>query len=173
VLASLYNIPYEEMHLVYDLAHNVAKMEEYMVEGKKMPVCVHRKGATRAFGPGSKEIPPAYAATGQPVIIPGSMGTASYLLRGTHLAMERTFGSTCHGAGRVMSRSKAKHNIPGHQVKLNLERDGIVIRAPNDAAIADEAPEVYKPSGEVVRVVHEVGISRLVARLEPLGVIKG
>lgn len=173
VLASLYDICYEDMHLVYDVAHNVAKMEEHMVDGKKMSLCVHRKGATRAFGPGSPELPPMYARTGQPVIIPGSMGTASYLLRGTNTAMERTFGSTCHGAGRVMSRSKAKKQITGLEVKKNLEKEGIVIRAPNDAAIADEAPEVYKPSGEVVRIVHEVGISRLVARLEPLGVIKG
>jgi tRNA-splicing ligase RtcB len=173
VLVSLYGLSYEDMHLVYDVAHNVAKMEEHNVDGKRISLCVHRKGATRAFGPGNPELPPAYASTGQPVIIPGSMGTPSYLLHGTRIAMERTFGSTCHGAGRVMSRSQAKKHITGQKVKSTLEREGIIIRAPNDAAIADEAPEVYKPSGEVVRIVHEVGISRLVARLEPLGVIKG
>ncbi|MDD1712853.1 MAG: RtcB family protein [Methanoregulaceae archaeon] len=173
VLASLYGIPYEAMHLVYDVAHNVAKMEEHIVDERRVLLCVHRKGATRAFGPGSPELPPAYASTGQPVIIPGSMGTPSYLLHGTGIAMDRTFGSTCHGAGRVMSRSQAKKHITGQKVKSDLEREGIIIRAPSDAAIADEAPEVYKPSGEVVRVVHEIGISRLVARLEPLGVIKG
>lgn len=173
VFQSLYGIPYEEMHLVYDVAHNVAKMEEHDVDGKRALLCVHRKGATRAFGPGNPELPPVYASAGQPVIIPGSMGTPSYLLHGTRVAMDRTFGSTCHGAGRVMSRSQAKKQITGQKVKSLLEREGIIIRAPNDAAIADEAPEVYKPSGEVVRIVHEMGISRLVARLEPLGVIKG
>jgi tRNA-splicing ligase RtcB (3'-phosphate/5'-hydroxy nucleic acid ligase) len=173
VLQSLYGTPYEDMHLVYDVAHNVAKMEEHDVDGKRALLCVHRKGATRAFGPENPELPPAYASAGQPVIIPGSMGTPSYLLHGTRIAMDRTFGSTCHGAGRVMSRSQAKKQITGQKVKSILEREGIIVRAPNDAAIADEAPEVYKPSGEVVRIVHEIGISRLVARLEPLGVIKG
>jgi tRNA-splicing ligase RtcB len=173
VLSAFYKIPYEEMHLIYDVAHNVAKMEEHMVDGKCIPLCVHRKGATRAFGPGTPGIPAEYADIGQPVIIPGSMGTPSYLLKGTPVAMQRTFGSTCHGAGRVMSRSQAKKHILGQRVRSTLEKEGIIVMAPHDASIADEAPEVYKPSGEVVRVVHEIGISRLVARLEPLGVIKG
>jgi tRNA-splicing ligase RtcB len=173
VLSSLYGIGEDEMSLIYDVAHNVAKFEEHRIDGTLKQLCVHRKGATRAFGPGSHDIPPEFADIGQPVIIPGSMGTSSYLLNGTSHAMERTFGSTCHGAGRVMSRSKAKKALSGQEVKKALENEGIIVRAPSAGAIVDEAPEVYKPSGEVVRVVHEVGISRLIARLEPMGVIKG
>ncbi|OPX68281.1 MAG: tRNA-splicing ligase RtcB [Methanoregulaceae archaeon PtaB.Bin009] len=173
VMEELYGVPYKEMRLVYDVAHNVAKIEEHVVGGTTMKVCVHRKGATRAFGPGAPDLPPAYAGVGQPVLIPGSMGTSSFLLHGTQGAMEKTFGSTCHGAGRVMSRTQAKKRLTGKEIRDALGQEGIIVRAPSDAAIADEAPEVYKPSMEVVRVVHEVGISRLVARLEPLGVIKG
>ncbi|MBP1929299.1 tRNA-splicing ligase RtcB [Methanolinea mesophila] len=173
VLTSLYGIAEDEMPLIYDVAHNVAKFEEHEVDGMRRKVCVHRKGATRAFGPGSHDIPPEFSDIGQPVIIPGSMGTPSYLLNGTLHAMERTFGSTCHGAGRVMSRSKAKKALSGQEVKEALENEGIIVRAPSVGAIVDEAPEVYKPSAEVVRVVHDVGISRLIARLEPMGVIKG
>ena len=172
-LAKLFGIEYESMPLVYDVAHNVAKIEEHSVEGKRMHVCVHRKGATRSFGPGSPDLPFDLAKFGQPVIIPGSMGTSSFLLRGTQTAMERTFGSTCHGAGRVMSRSQAKKRISGKEVAANLQNAGIYVRAPNDAAIADESPEVYKSSDAVVRVVHDVGLSQLVARLSPIGVIKG
>ncbi len=173
VFEKMYGIDYESMHLVYDVAHNVAKMEEHSYEGKRIAVCVHRKGATRAFGPGSPDLPSGYAKTGQPVIIPGSMGASSYLLRGTTTAMERTFGSTCHGAGRILSRSAAKKTINGAKVKTSLSREGIIVRAPNDSAIAEEAPGAYKPSAEVVRIVDALGISNLVARLEPLGVIKG
>ena len=173
VLGRMYKIAYEDMPLVYDVAHNVAKIEEHMVDGKKTSVCVHRKGATRAFGPGSPDIPPELTSIGQPVIIPGSMGASSYVLRGTATAMERTFGSTCHGAGRVMSRTQAKKQRTGKEVAASLAHRGIIVRAPNENAIADEAPEVYKSSDEVVGVVHDVGISRLVARLSPIGVIKG
>lgn len=173
VLEKTFSINYDGMPLIYDVAHNVAKFEEHVVDGKKINVCVHRKGATRSFGPHAPDIPAELAAVGQPVIIPGSMGTPSFVLRGTATAMEQTFGSTCHGAGRVMSRTQAKKKISGREVAAGLARQGIVVRAPNEAAIADEAPEVYKPSGEVVRVVHEVGLSLLVARLDPLGVIKG
>jgi len=173
VLEELYGVAYRDMHLIYDVAHNVAKMEEHLVGGTRMKVCVHRKGATRAFGPGAPDLPPAYSSVGQPVIIPGSMGSPSFLLHGTSGAMEKTFGSTCHGAGRVMSRTQAKKRLTGREIRDALGKEGIIVRAPSDAAIADEAPEVYKPSMEVVRVVHEVGISRLVARFEPLGVIKG
>ncbi len=134
---------------------------------------MHRKGATRAFGPGASDIPADLARIGQPVIIPGSMGTSSYVLKGTRTAMEKTFGSTCHGAGRIMSRSQAKKQLSGKEIAAGLLRMGIIVRAPNENAIADEAPEVYKSSDEVVNVVHEVGISRLVARLSPIGVIKG
>lgn len=173
VIGKMFHIDEEEMPLVYDVAHNVAKIEEHMVDRHKMTLCVHRKGATRAFGPGSPDLPPDFRTVGQPVIIPGSMGTSSFLLHGTAAAMELTFGSTCHGSGRVMSRSSAKKKITGQEVKAALAREGIIVRAHSDSAIADEAPEVYKPSEEVVRVVHEAGISRIVARLEPLGVIKG
>jgi tRNA-splicing ligase RtcB len=161
------------MRLIYDVAHNVAKFERHDVGGVSAEVCVHRKGATRAFGPGAPGIPHEYAAVGQPVIIPGSMGTSSYLLRGTTTAMQKTWGSTCHGAGRVLSRSKAKKEVRGRELREHLAQEGIVVRAHSDAALAEEAPEVYKPSREVVRVVHEAGLSNTVVRLEPLGVIKG
>ena len=173
VMEEMYGIPYSDMHLLYDVAHNVAKIEEHVVEGSRMKACVHRKGATRAFGPGAPDLPSRYGPTGQPVIIPGSMGSPSFVLQGTATAMEKTFGSTCHGAGRVMSRTQAKKRLTGKEVREALGKEGIIVRAPSDAAIADEAPGVYKPSADVVRVVHDVGISRLVARLVPLGVIKG
>jgi len=172
-ISRMFGIAYEDMPLVYDVAHNVAKFEDHMVDGRKTEVCVHRKGATRAFGPDTPDLPADLTAFGQPVIIPGSMGTSSYVLRGTAVAMERTFGSTCHGAGRVMSRSQAKKRLSGKEVAANLAKEGIIVRAPHENAIADESPEVYKPSDEVVGVVHDVGISRLVARLSPVGVIKG
>jgi tRNA-splicing ligase RtcB len=173
ILARTFRIDYEDMPLVYDVAHNVAKMENHVVDGKITKVCVHRKGATRAFGPGSADIPQELSAIGQPVIIPGSMGTSSFVLCGTKTAMEKTFGSTCHGAGRIMSRSQAKKRLSGKEVCEKLAKEGIIVRAPHENAIADEAPDVYKPSDEVVRVVHDAGISRLVARLSPIGVIKG
>jgi tRNA-splicing ligase RtcB len=173
VLSKMFAVDYEDMPLVYDVAHNVAKFEEHTVLGKRQNVCIHRKGATRAFGPEAPDLPPDLAAIGQPVIIPGSMGTSSYVLRGTRTAMNRTFGSTCHGSGRIMSRSQAKKKLSGKEIASDLLREGIIVRAPNENAIADEAPEVYKPSEEVVNIVHEVGISLLVARLSPIGVIKG
>jgi tRNA-splicing ligase RtcB len=169
----MFSIGYESMPLVYDVTHNVAKIEEHMVDGHRVTVCVHRKGATRSFGPGSHDLPVDLTTIGQPVIIPGSMGTSSYVLKGTATAMERTFGSTCHGSGRVMSRSQAKKRMTGKEVADHLLMQGIIVRAPNEAAIADEAPEVYKPSSEVVQVVHDAGLSALVARMSPLGVIKG
>jgi tRNA-splicing ligase RtcB len=173
VLSKMYRIEYDQMPLIYDVAHNVAKMEEHVLDGKRMNVCVHRKGATRAFGPGSRDLPSDLTSFGQPVIIPGSMGTSSFVLHGTQVAMDRTFGSTCHGAGRIMSRTQAKKNLSGREITANLLKEGIIVRSHSENAIADEAPDVYKPSDEVVNVVHEVGISRLVARLSPLGVIKG
>ncbi len=173
VFSGMFDIQYEEMNLVYDVAHNVAKLEEHVVDGRQMKLCVHRKGATRAFGPGCADLPGEYAPWGQPVIIPGSMGTSSYLLHGTKEAMVKTFGSTCHGSGRIMSRTKAKKALSGREVRESLAAEGIIIRAPHDSAIADEAPEVYKPSDEVVRIVDSAGISRMVARFVPLGVIKG
>lgn len=173
VLSRRYGIDQEEMHLVYDVAHNVAKLEEHIVDGKRIRVCVHRKGATRAFGPGRVEIPMAYRAAGQPVIIPGSMGSPSFVLKGTGGALEKTFGSTCHGSGRVMSRARAKKTFKGKDIRESLLKKGIFIRAPHDEAIVEEAPGVYKPSDEVVRVVHQAGLSLRVARLDPLAVIKG
>lgn len=168
-----FGISYDEMPLVYDVAHNVAKFEEHVVDGVRMKVCVHRKGATRAFGPGRKEIIKEFRDAGQPVIIPGSMGTPSYLLAGTELAIEKTFGSTCHGAGRVQSRSSAKKSQTGEEVAEALLSRGIIVRAPNAAAIAEEAPSVYKSSSEIVRTVHDAGISKIAVKLIPLGVIKG
>ena len=162
-----------KMDLLYDVAHNVAKFEEHDVDGKRVKLCVHRKGATRAFAPGRIEVPIAYRDVGQPVIIPGSMGSASYVLAGTQKAMELTFGSTCHGAGRVMSRSQALKDIRGNEVKRELMARGIVVKAPKDAAIAEEAPEVYKDIDDVIEVVHSLGISKKVARLVPIAVAKG
>lgn len=173
VFTELYGIDYEEMKLIYDVAHNVAKFEEHLVDEKRVELCVHRKGATRAFGPDRPEVPLEFRATGQPVIIPGSMGTSSYLLKGTQTAMEKSFGSTCHGAGRVLSRTRAKKQFKGATLKKELSEKHIIIRAASNAVIAEEAPGAYKPSDEVVRVVDEAGLSRVVARLEPLGVIKG
>ncbi|HJJ29923.1 MAG TPA: RtcB family protein, partial [Methanocorpusculum sp.] len=168
-----FQISYEEMPLVYDVAHNVAKWEEHDVEGVRQKVCVHRKGATRAFGPGRSELPHEFRDCGQPVLIPGSMGTPSYLLAGTQGAMDKTFGSTCHGSGRVKSRSSAKRSQTGEEVVHALLQQGIIVRAPNHGVIAEEAPDVYKSSSEVVQTVHDAGISRIVARMRPLGVIKG
>ncbi|HTY90973.1 MAG TPA: RtcB family protein [Methanocella sp.] len=162
-----------KMDLVYDVAHNVAKFEEHEVDGVKKRLCVHRKGATRAFAPGRSEVPVAYRDVGQPVIIPGSMGSASYVLAGTQRGMELTFGSTCHGAGRVMSRNEALRDIRGNEVKRQLLERGIVVKAPKDSAIAEEAPEVYKEIDEVVAVVDRLGISKKVARLVPIAVAKG
>ena len=173
VLSDVCDIDYDEMRLVYDVAHNVAKREEHIVNGQRMDVCVHRKGATRAFGPNCPDIPAEYASTGQPVIIPGSMGTSSFLLRGTAYAMEHTFGSTCHGAGRVLSRSEAKRTFTGANVTNSLLKQGIIVKAPNNDAISEEAPGVYKSASEVVSVVDRLGIACKVASLQPLGVIKG
>jgi tRNA-splicing ligase RtcB len=173
VLSKTFRIGYDDMPLIYDVAHNVAKFEEHQVDGKNAKVCVHRKGATRSYGPGAADLPADLSSVGQPVIIPGSMGTSSYILRGTRTAMERTFGSTCHGAGRIMSRTQAKKMKSGKEIVADLLKQNIIVRAHSENAIADEAPDVYKSSEEVVNVVHEVGLSRLVARLSPVGVIKG
>ena len=157
------------LRLVYDVAHNMAKLEEH---GKQRLV-VHRKGATRAFGPTHPETPAAYRGIGQPVLIPGSMGTASYVLVGTDEGLSRTFGSCCHGAGRAMSRSAAKKVKNGHEVRKELEAQGIKVRCASSGELAEEAPYAYKDVDRVVNVVHEAGLARKVARLRPLGVIKG
>lgn len=158
---------------VYDVAHNMGKIETYPIEGKDMKVCVHRKGATRAFGPGSMALPQEYRTIGQPVLVPGSMGTCSWVLLGTTLSSQISWGSCCHGAGRVMSRSKAKHAIRGEKLKVELEGEGIEIRAGSLAGLAEEAPDAYKNVDEIVEVVEKVGIASKVARLVPLAVIKG
>lgn len=161
------------MSVLYDVAHNIAKKEIHEIKGKATRLYVHRKGATRAFGPGRKEIPSDYRETGQPVLIPGTMGTASYLLHGTQTAMEETFGSTAHGAGRKMSRAGAKREYKGEEVQKYLESKGIVIRATSMPVVAEEAPGAYKDVDEVVETVHKAGISKLVAKMVPLGVAKG
>lgn len=165
----------KDYHLrqVYDIAHNMAKVERHMVDGKEVEVVVHRKGATRAFGPGFDELPPEYRTLGQPVLVPGSMGTASWILAGTHGSMEETFGSTCHGAGRTMSRERAKRTIDGDRLRGELEKDGVAVRAGSLKGLAEEAPQAYKDVDEVVKVVTGAGIARKVARLRPVAVIKG
>ena len=162
-----------DVRQVYDIAHNMAKIETHEVDGVPTRVCVHRKGATRAFGPGSEVLPEDYRDIGQPVLVPGSMGTASFVLLGTEGSMEQTFGSTCHGAGRVMSRAKAKKTVRGSELRAQMEADGITVRAGSMSGLAEEAPIAYKDVERVVNVVHKAGIARKVARLEPVAVIKG
>jgi tRNA-splicing ligase RtcB len=161
------------LHQVYDIAHNMGKLETHEINGEQVKVCVHRKGATRAFGPGSPGLPPEYQKIGQPVIIPGSMGTASWVLVGTEDSMTRSFGSSCHGAGRVMSRSKAKKEVEGSSLRRELEDKGIKVRAGSLPGLAEEAPSAYKDVDMVVETVSEAGIAKKVARLRPVAVIKG
>lgn len=158
---------------VYDIAHNMAKIEEHEIGGHQLRLCVHRKGATRAFGPGSPVLPDDLRDIGQPVLIPGSMGTASYVLTGTTDAMQQTFGSTCHGAGRLMSRARAKKVVRGQDLRHQLKNQGIVVRAGSMSGLAEEAPTAYKDVSRVVEVVHQAGIAKKIARLEPIAVIKG
>jgi tRNA-splicing ligase RtcB (3'-phosphate/5'-hydroxy nucleic acid ligase) len=162
-----------ELFQIYDIAHNMAKMETHEVDGRTMEVCVHRKGATRAFGPGSDVLPAVYKDIGQPVLVPGSMGTCSWVLVGTATSMSQAFGSTCHGAGRTMSRHQAKRSVQGPVLRRELEAGGIRVRAGSMAGLAEEAPAAYKDVDRVVAVVHEAGLARRVARLTPLAVIKG
>ena len=159
--------------LVYDVCHNIAKRERHVVEGRKRDVLVHRKGATRAFPPGHREIPAAYRRIGQPVLIPGSMGTASWVLVGAEGAMRESFGSVCHGAGRLMSRTAARKGRDAREVLKRLEEAGIIARSETRDGILEEIPEAYKNVDEVIEVVHEAGLARKVARLRPMGVIKG
>jgi tRNA-splicing ligase RtcB len=161
------------LFLVYDVSHNLAKLEEHEVAGRPMRLCVHRKGATRAFGPGHPELPTAYRSIGQPVLIPGSMGTASYVLVGLGTSAERSFSSTCHGAGRAMSRTKAKKMMSGNELARWLEQQGITLAPAHVKLLSEEAPYAYKDVSEVVRVCEGAGLSRVVARLRPVGVVKG
>ena len=161
------------LHQVYDIAHNMGKTEEHVIDGKKRRVCVHRKGATRAFGPGFEGLPSEYRTIGQPVLVPGSMGTASWVLVGTEKSMESSLGSCCHGAGRTMSRRKAKRSINGGELRRELEARGIRVRAGSMPGLAEEAPAAYKDVDAVVNVVAGAGIARKVARLRPVAVVKG
>ncbi|MCS7122403.1 MAG: RtcB family protein [Candidatus Micrarchaeota archaeon] len=163
----------ENVKIVYDVAHNIAKIERHKVDGEMRDVIVHRKGATRAFPAGQQDIPEIYRSVGQPVIIPGSMGTSSYLLVGSRGSMELSFGSTCHGAGRVMSRNKARQTYRAESVLKDLAKEGIIIRARTDSGVVEEVPQAYKDVDEVVRVVFENDLSRPVAVMRPLVVIKG
>ena len=159
--------------LVYDVCHNIAKFEEHVVGGEKRRLCVHRKGATRAFAPGHAQIPAAYRHIGQPVIIPGDMGRYSYLLVGTETAMEKTFGSTCHGAGRVMSRSQSKKHSQNINIDQEMARRGVVARYQGRGTMAEEMPHAYKDVADVVETMDAAGVSKRVARFRPVGVIKG
>jgi len=161
------------LELIYDVCHNVAKRETYEVEGQKRKVLVHRKGATRAFPPGHREMPAEYRAIGQPVFIPGSMGTASWVLAGRQGAIEETYGSVCHGAGRLMSRTAVRKGKDARQEQRKLEAEGILVRSETRDGILEELPEAYKNVDEVIEVVHGAGLARKVARLRPMAVIKG
>jgi len=166
-------VPNWDLNQVYDIAHNMGKIEEHAVGDERVRVCVHRKGATRAFGPGFEGLPDEYRPLGQPVLVPGSMGTASWVLLGTEGSMEQSFGSTCHGAGRTMSRKQAKRTVRGDQLRADLEGRGIQIRAGSMPGLAEEAPQAYKDVDAVVEVVARAGIAKKVARLRPVAVIKG
>ncbi|GAB4546230.1 MAG: RtcB family protein [Thermodesulfovibrionia bacterium] len=161
------------MSLIYDVAHNIAKVEEHIINGKRMKLVVHRKGATRAFPPGHPELPEVYRDIGQPVIIPGDMGRASFVLIGTETGMRESFGSTCHGAGRVLSRHQAIKRARGRAIWREMHDMGVIVRAAGRETLAEEMPEAYKDISDVVDVVHRAGLSRKVARMRPLGVIKG
>ena len=159
--------------LVYDVCHNIAKMEDHVVEGKKRRVCVHRKGATRAFPPGHPQVPRDYRSIGQPILIPGDMARYSYLLVGAESAMEQTFGSTCHGAGRVMSRAQSKKQSQSINIDQEMQRRGVVARYQGRATMAEEMPHAYKDVADVVETMDLAGVSKRVARLRPVGVVKG
>jgi tRNA-splicing ligase RtcB (3'-phosphate/5'-hydroxy nucleic acid ligase) len=175
VFAGVFGRPWQElqMNLVYDVCHNIAKFEEHSVGGKAKRVWVHRKGATRAFPPGHPEVPAVYRKVGQPVIIPGDMGRASWVLVGQPGSMERTFGTTCHGAGRAMSRTAAVADAAGRRIDKELESRGVIARAQSRKGLAEEQPRAYKNVDDVVEVVDRAGLSRKVARMRPIGVIKG
>lgn len=162
-----------EMDILYDVAHNIAKMETHKVRNREEELLVHRKGATRAFGPGCEEVPEKYRDVGQPVLIPGTMGTASYVLHGTDVAMEETFGSTAHGAGRILSRSQAKKDYSADEITEDMQNRGIKLKATSKHVVAEEAPGAYKDVDSVVRVSDSTGIAKLVARVKPIAVCKG
>ena len=161
------------LRTVHEVAHNIAKFETHIVDGRERRLCVHRKGATRAFAPGCGEVPPEYRAIGQPVLIPGDMGRYSYVLTGTEKAMRDTFGSTCHGAGRAMSRVKARQAAAGRNIIREMEKKGIIVRGQSRRTVDEEISEAYKDVSNVVDACALAGISRKVAQLRPIGCIKG
>jgi tRNA-splicing ligase RtcB len=161
------------MDILYDVAHNIAKIEKHQVKGDLLTLCVHRKGATRSFGPGRKELPEIYRTVGQPVLIPGDMGTGSFILTGTEQSMHESFGSACHGAGRVMSRSEADRTSRGRNISVELKEKGILVMAESGATLREEIPEAYKDVGEVVAVVENAGLARRVVYARPVAVMKG
>ncbi len=161
------------MELVYDVCHNIAKKERHRLEGKEVMLCVHRKGATRSLPPGHPQVPEVYRHAGQPVLIPGDMGTYSYVLAGAQGALEKSFGSTCHGAGRVLSRSQAVKRAKGRTITRELEEKGILVQSRGKRTLMEEIPEAYKDVSQIVEVVHQAGLAKKVARLRPIGVIKG
>jgi tRNA-splicing ligase RtcB len=175
VFEKVFRKPWQElgMGLIYDVAHNIAKIEKHKVGNEEKRLLIHRKGATRAFAPGHPEIPNRYRKTGQPVIIPGDMGRNSYILAGTDGAMLESFGTVCHGAGRMMSRAQAVREAAGRSIEKELEDKGIIVMARGKKGIAEEQPSAYKDVNDVVDVVHNAGLARRVARMKPLGVIKG
>lgn len=161
------------MSLLYDVSHNIAKQEHHIIDKKEVQLCVHRKGATRSFPPGHRQLPDAFRITGQPVLIPGDMGTFSYILAGMEGAMEESFGSSCHGAGRLLSRNMAVKKAKGRGIAQELEEKGIIVQSRGKRTLKEEMPEAYKDVSQVVEVVHQAGLAKKVARLRPLGVVKG
>ena len=161
------------MSLLYDVSHNIAKQEYHVIDKKEVQLCVHRKGATRSFPPGHRQLPDAFRSTGQPVLIPGDMGTFSYILAGMEGAMEQSFGSSCHGAGRILSRNMAVKKAKGRGIAQELEKKGIIVQSRGKRTLKEEMPEAYKDVSQVVEVVHRAGLAKKVARLRPLGVVKG
>ncbi len=172
-LAQAFNLKPEKIKTLYEVAHNTAKIEEHTINGKTKKILVHRKGSTRAFGPGRTEIPEKYREIGQPVLIGGTMGTASYILKGTQKAMDETFGSACHGAGRILSRNAAKRKINSQSLTAELKSKNIIVLSHDKKGLLEEAPQAYKDVEEVIKVMHETGIAKKVARLIPFVVVKG
>jgi tRNA-splicing ligase RtcB (3'-phosphate/5'-hydroxy nucleic acid ligase) len=173
VFRRVFGVVPSSLRLIYDVCHNIAKREKHVVDGEERWVCVHRKGATRAFPPHHPHVPEAYRQVGQPVLIPGDMGRCSYVLVGTQRAMAETWGTTCHGAGRVMSRTQAKKAVQGRSIERDLLQLGVIVKGQGWASLAEEVPQAYKDVSQVVEVVHRAGIALKVAQLRPLGVIKG
>jgi tRNA-splicing ligase RtcB len=173
VFQQVFGVAPHSLRLIYDVCHNIAKREQHLIDGEKRWVCVHRKGATRAFPPHHPHVPEAYRQVGQPVLIPGDMGRCSYVLVGTQQAMAETWGTTCHGAGRVMSRTQARKAVQGRSIEGDLRQLGVIVKGQGWASLAEEVPQAYKDVSHVVEVVHRAGIALKVAQLRPLGVIKG